>query len=127
MHQKQLESVVNLSDEERYGYFIRKVCDVELVWSLNNEGWATSADNKGNIVLPFWPEQEFAALCATDNWKGYLPTSISLDEFLSEWLPGMDEDSSQASIFPVPGSSRSVIIDPKMLLSHIREELLQYE
>ena len=35
-------------------------------------------------VFPVWPAQEYAALCATGDWKGYLRQAISLDSFVQE-------------------------------------------
>jgi hypothetical protein len=35
-------------------------------------------------VFAVWPAQEYAALCATGDWKGYLRQPISLDSFVQE-------------------------------------------
>ncbi|GLJ03691.1 hypothetical protein [Bacillus sp. YKCMOAS1] len=40
MHPKELETTIQLSAKKRYDYFIKKIVDLEEVWSLSNEkGW----------------------------------------------------------------------------------------
>ena len=88
MHPKELETVFNLHQNKRYEYFIKKVADFEEVWGLKQEdGWATTGDDKGTFYLSFWPKKEFAELCITDEWSEYYAEVISLDEFIGDWLP----------------------------------------
>jgi hypothetical protein len=127
MHPKKLETVFNLPSRERYEYFIKHAADFEEVWGLRQkDGWATTADDNGTIYIPFWPEKEFAELCVTGEWVGYCAESIPLDEFIEDWLPGMDKDNVKASVFP-NFTSNNVVIEAKVLLEHLQEELELYE
>ncbi|NEU59965.1 DUF2750 domain-containing protein [Paenibacillus sp. ALJ109b] len=36
--------------------------------------------------------KEFAEYCAHEEWSNYKAHCISLDEFISDWLPNMVED-----------------------------------
>ena len=126
MHQKKIENILKMSGEERLLYFIRKVSDFEEVWGLFAGGWAMTADNKGRKAIPFWPEKDFSDLCANGVWKNYNSKQIELDIFISKWLLGMEKDGVLAAIFPTP-KNKGVIIQPKDLLTSLKEEIEQYE
>ncbi|WP_409290191.1 DUF2750 domain-containing protein [Pseudomonas sp. KCJK8927] len=125
MHDSKVLNVSSLSSEGRFEFFMRKVADFEVVWGLYDEGWAT-ATLEGNVVVPFWPEEEFAKRCATDEWGDFWPRKIAIEDFLDKWLPGMHSDSRLCQVFPVPGDV-GVVISPTALEVALREELEQYE
>lgn len=99
MNHKEFEAVIKLPANIRYEYFIKKVVDFEEVWGLYEEGWAMTSDDDGSMMIPFWPKREFAEYCAFEEWSNYKAQSISLDEFINEWLPGIEEDQYKPSIF----------------------------
>jgi hypothetical protein len=76
--------------------------------------------------VPFWPEEEFAALCATAEWQGFRPKAITLEEFLARWLPGMEKDQRICLVFSTP-TDRGSLLRPNDLDNLIRQELQQYE
>jgi Protein of unknown function (DUF2750) len=123
---KKLENILDLSAQERYLYFIRKVADSEKVWGLYDEGWALLADDDNNEVLPFWPESEFAQICAIDKWSNYKPKSIDIYSFVDKWLTGMRKDNKKAGVFYNP-QGKGLIIEPEKLRNDLKEELKQYE
>jgi hypothetical protein len=122
---EKLANVINLPAPERYSYFIRKIADFEEVWGLYNNGWAL-LENNGNRVLAFWPEIEFAELCAVDIWKNYTPKKISLEDFQEKWLVGMKKDKTDASIFYTP-NEKGIVVSAQQLLDDLNEEVSQYE
>lgn len=124
MNNKELEAICNLPAQKRYEYFVKKIADYEEVWGLFNEGWAVSEDEKGNKLIPFWPKEEFAKLCAIGDWKSYKPKSLDLDSFMSKWLTGMKEDGLKPSIFW--NNKDSIVVETNVLLSGIEEELENY-
>lgn len=66
------------------------------VWSLRDEGgWALaiSEEDEEQFVMPFWSRSDSAAECAQDEWDSFEATGIPLDDFISDWLPGMVEDN----------------------------------
>ncbi|RYC47000.1 DUF2750 domain-containing protein [Pectobacterium zantedeschiae] len=125
VHHKKVENIFQLSQQERCDYFIRKITDTEIVWGLFDDGWATAVSGH-KIAIPFWPEEDFATLCASDEWVGFMAKAIRLSEFLSHWLPGMQVDGSICQIFPTPHQHGSLIL-PAALLISIKEEREQYE
>ncbi|ADM39934.1 DUF2750 domain-containing protein [Bacillus spizizenii ATCC 6633 = JCM 2499] len=125
MNEKELEMTLKLDPEKRYRYFIKKVVDYEEVWSLSNDkGWAISEDDNGTIQLHFWPTEEHAKQCSIEKWKGTYPESISLEDFVENWLPGMLEDKVGISIFF--NNIDSVSIPISQVLSDIKDELENY-
>lgn len=81
--------------EAAYDAFIAEVKQTGQVWGLNSdEGWATcpSAFFEETDVIPFWSSEAAARAHCTDEWSQYQPEAISLEEFTSDWLPGMHED-----------------------------------
>lgn len=125
-HPKKLRSILEKSGEERFEYFIRKVTDFSEVWGLFDNGWATSSDKSGGTAIPFWPEKDFARLCASETWKNYAPRKIGIEDFLDKWLPGMEKDGSLAAVFPTP-TDKSVFIEPNRLGSLLKKEMEQHE
>lgn len=122
---RKIENVLKLDSKFRFNYFIRKVVDFEVVWGLYGTGWVTSIVN-GEEVIPFWPEEEFARICADGEWKGFSAKAISLDDFLLKWLPGMKRDGRRSAVFPsVDG--KAVVVDADELYDLIVCEKRQYE
>lgn len=118
-------NVMNGSPEERYSFFIRKVVDFEMVWSLYKDGWALVADDKHQQAIPFWPEEDFAGLCAIDIWEGYSPRPIELSDLVNKWLPGMAGDRVLAAIF-LNTKGKGVFVLPEKLTEDISAELSKY-
>lgn len=123
---KKKENILKLSEEERYDYFTRRLTDFEEVWGLDKDGWALLRNDLNNQVFPFWPEKEFAKLCAVDQWEGYVSKSIDIYTFLEKWIPGMELDKILVSIFYTP-QAKGKVISPQILGNALNEELEQYE
>nr|WP_081054135.1 DUF2750 domain-containing protein [Burkholderia vietnamiensis] len=124
-HPKKIENVLRLDTQARCDYFVRKVADSEVVWGLFDTGWAIGTSD-GHTVIPFWPEEDFSAMCASNEWKNFHPKAIALDEFMSRWLPGMETDRRLCAVFPGP-EGKGQLLSPLELLELIKQELKQYE
>ena len=124
MNQHEFEEVIMQPAPIRYEYFIKKVVDFEEVWGLYNEGWASAQDDKGNVLLPFYPNEKFAEAFAKKEWEGCRPKKIELEYFLEKWLPGMMSDGLKLSIFPT--DIDSALVDVDRLREDIEEELEKY-
>jgi hypothetical protein len=85
--------------DANYELFIDQVLASGLVWGLKSEdGWAVcpSIEFEETDVFPFWSNEEDAKVHCSGEWKIYTASSISLEEFLEDWLPGMHEDDVMA-------------------------------
>ncbi|NOU64746.1 DUF2750 domain-containing protein [Paenibacillus sp. LMG 31461] len=124
MNQKEFEAVIKLPANIRYEYFIKKVADSEEVWGLYGDGWAVTEDDKGNLLIPFWPKKIFAEFCIFEEWSHYKAQSITLNEFMNDWLPGISEDHHKPSIFWNRNDSSVVAVN--VLLNDLEQEIEKY-
>lgn len=125
MNPNKLKSILDMNGKTRFDYFIRNVSELEEVWGLYDNGWASSVDETGKVLIPFWPEAEFASICAKEEWKAFHPDRMDLGEFLSHWIPKMENDGIDFLIFPKP-DDEGVIMQPQRLAQAIQKELELY-
>ena len=81
--------------EANHDEFVRRVLESGLVWGLKSSiGWAVceSSEYEDTVVYPFWSEQAYAEPHCTGDWSHFVPTSVDLDAYIGQWLPGMHED-----------------------------------
>ncbi|SDF20868.1 Protein of unknown function [Mucilaginibacter pineti] len=122
---KGIENIINMNPEDRYLYFIRKITDFEEVWGLYNEGWATATNEENQQIVLFWPEKQFAVLCAENILSSYEAKAINLTQFMETWLPGMIKDNAFPGIFYIP-NGKGIVLEPEQVLIDINQELKQY-
>ncbi len=81
--------------EESLEAFIEEVLAGGQIWGLaSNDGWAicASSDDDTIDVYPFWSNEADAALHCVGEWSIFWPVALTLEDFLEDWLPGMDQD-----------------------------------
>jgi hypothetical protein len=112
MNTENIENINNLSDKERYSYLIQQIVKNHLIWLLEAEdgSFAMFEDANGLSYIPVWPDKEFAANYAVDDWDGYHAESMSLNEFL-EWMKELKEDEILIGAFP-NSDMHSLAADP---------------
>lgn len=87
-------------DEVRLDYFLKQIKATSTVWSLkNDEGFVMVETEEGECVM-LWPDEEFAAQWAIEEWSDCEATAISFEEFVTTWLPSLQMDSIDLAIFP---------------------------
>jgi len=127
MSQDQLESILDLSCEERYDYFLSQVGEDKEIWILvngDNQFLKILAEDDGFEYLPVWPQSAFAVEYSK-NSRELLPKSISLPEFLEKWVPGLKKDGLEIGVFP--GSDKNLwVMDPSELKNEIQDELSNF-
>lgn len=119
---RQLQAVVMRPGPQRYDYFIKRVVDTGVVWSLYRNGWALASKEDGTMVFPLWPDSEFAAICADYEWTDYAPQSFGLAELLDELLPQLAQDGVVTGVFYTPGA-RDVMPTANLLRRDLQDEL----
>ena len=86
---------LSADSQANHARFLERVRASGQVWGLRSaDGWAVCPSNaeKDMDVLVFWSDKAYAARHVRDEWAEYVPTAISLDDFLGKWLPGMARD-----------------------------------
>ncbi|MFQ6048379.1 MAG: DUF2750 domain-containing protein [Phycisphaerae bacterium] len=48
-----------------------------------------ASDDAGRKLVPVWPHEKFAVVCANGIWAGYQAKAIDLDAWLERWIPGI--------------------------------------
>jgi hypothetical protein len=123
--EKEIDAVVRLEGPQRFEHFVKRVVDEQRVWGLWEDGWATMADDDGELVFPVWPAAEYAFLCAREEWAHYVAKEIALEEFLNVVIPDLAEQGALAGVFPTP-AGQSVTPPLADLEAALREELSTY-
>ncbi|WP_144391615.1 DUF2750 domain-containing protein [Pleionea sediminis] len=85
--------------EQNYQIFLEGAVDSGLVWALvtseeeDGEFALCESEDKDNTdVMPFFSAQDFAQAVCHGEWANYQPRAIELDDFIDNWLPGMQKD-----------------------------------
>ncbi|QOZ75200.1 DUF2750 domain-containing protein [Bradyrhizobium sp. CCBAU 53351] len=122
---KQMAAVIALPGAKRFEHFIKVVADQQLVWGLHRDGWALAATDDGKTVFPLWPAKEYADVCASGEWSGYVPRSISLSDLLEVLLPKLQIDGVLPGVFFTP-ASKGVTPSAEEVKSALETELQKY-
>lgn len=72
-----------------------------------------------------WPAEEYAALCAKDEWEEYEPSSIDLNDFIEELLPNLKNDGVLVGVFYTP-NDKGITPDIDQIVNDINKELEKY-
>ncbi|MDF0534896.1 DUF2750 domain-containing protein [Shewanella yunxiaonensis] len=77
--------------------FLAKVSEFQQLWGLqdpDNEEWLVcdSAQFEEADVMPLWSEQALAQSHCNEDWAGFIPAAISVDEFLEYWVDDLNQD-----------------------------------
>ena len=121
---RQVQAIVMLPGPQRYEYFVKRVAETGVVWSLFRQGWALAKKEDGALVFPLWPDREFATICADYEWTGYDPASFALDELVDELLPQLEQDGIVTGVFYTPGA-RDVMPSAGLLRRDLLDERRQ--
>lgn len=126
MHPKKLENLLELSPDERYGYFVRKFGDSRVAYGLTvkGKGWVLFVENEGGReIFPIWPHEEVAreAMREEHRTMGAIPTEISLEGFEKHCVPDQTERGALFGVF-YSLDSFGILIEPKDLLHDVMFE-----
>ncbi|WP_154991308.1 DUF2750 domain-containing protein [Priestia megaterium] len=90
-----MELDLTANSKRRYANFVKRVSESTVVWGLKSEdGWCVCESNEyeKTVVMLFWSNEAYANQCAVEEWSHYKSTSIPLEEFMNNWLYGMNDD-----------------------------------
>lgn len=86
---------LEIDSQRRYEKFVERVSLSQGVWGLkSDDGWAIVESNayEDTGVMLFWSDKAYAKQCAAEEWDHYIPTLITLENFVQLWLHGLEED-----------------------------------
>ena len=88
------------TDDVRLEFFVNSVKEHQSVWSLSNEeGFVMVETDDGDCVM-VWPDADFAAQWAVEEWDDCEPVEISFETFTTLWLPSLEKDHVTLAVFP---------------------------
>ncbi|EKT53031.1 DUF2750 domain-containing protein [Providencia burhodogranariea] len=125
---KEIDSILALSLQRKYQYFVGKVTDWEEVWTIcDNGNLVTAWDSSQRLLFPVWPAKAYAERNLNGEWANFTPELLTLEHFMDEMLPDMDEANITIAIMADPDFRPNVIIEARHLLQDLIEECKQYE
>jgi hypothetical protein len=102
LNAEQIEQVLQLPAPQRLRHFIEKVVELHSMWGLYGDGWAISQTPDGQMVLPLWPEREYAERCIAEEWASHQAREIDLDAALGMMVPTLREQGILPGVFFSP-------------------------
>lgn len=82
------------------------------VWSLKDadDFWVMHEDpEEFSEAMPVWADAESAKACAVGDWAGYEPTDLTLDNFVDDFIPALDEEGAWVGLNFGPDEQGDVI------------------
>jgi len=126
VNDQEFRSVLQLSGNRRYGYFVKRASSHGELWGLRGAGgWVVAADDEAVPHLPVWPHPRFAEACATGPWTAEQPGAIDIDEWVEGWLP-INRDGMRVAVFQTP-EDQGVSVGTERLKRDLEDELSQFE
>lgn len=111
----ELAAVQALPGPDRYAYFVRRVAEREVLWTLRNEeDFVVFTDDERRELLPVWPDRRFAEACSQTSSDETQPFKIDLDRWLAAWTPSMETEGRLIAVFPLP-NDQGVVVSPGQL------------
>ena len=124
---QKMKHILSSDPSKKYKYFINKVVDEGVLWSLYDDGWAISQDEDGKNFIPLWPDNDFALNNAKDNWLFYKPKSIQVYDFINQYIDELINNKMSVSIFYESSKGKGLIIPLENLRKDLKYELSRVE
>ena len=97
-----------------------------MVWVIKDgQKYPTVGNNDEQIIIPVFPELDFASFFVKDDWKNYTVDKIEVHDFI-ELLDDLQEQNIAVAGFPNKDFN-SVVVTADEMKSHLLHELQQYE
>ena len=123
---QEIENVSKLKPLDRYKYFINKLADFEIFYTLKdeNENYIIS-ELENHQLFPLWNFKEFAELCLIDEWKSFEIAELTLDDLQNEIIDLISDENYLLNVFPV-GLKTGFVVNLEEFVRDLKEELDKY-
>ena len=129
LSKQEFDAILKLLPENRYFYFIKRVCDWEEMWTIyEDSGIVLNEDKNGNLSIFLFPFEPFASyyIQNTDELQSSFCKCITLDKFVEETIEKLlSHNVVHALIFPVP-NGYGLNISLQSLKEDLNQELENY-
>ena len=126
MNQKEIESVIALEPKERYKYFIKKVADSEIFYTLiDATGDYVVSKIDEEELFPLWSSQEHAELCKVNGWENCEVKKLDLDDLEDEIIDFIADHGCLINVFPIFDRT-GFVVDLTEFSKDLSDELKNY-
>lgn len=126
MNNKEIENVIAFVPLKRYHYFIKKIADWEVFFTLVDEnGEYVLSELEGEKLLPFWSAIEFAELCKISVWRNYTIKELCLSDLENGIIDFIVSSNCLINVFPVFDRT-GFVVSLQEFMRDLRIELENY-
>ena len=123
----QAKAVLALDSRARSTHCLGQIGDCEELWGArNDEGWLIRCAPDDGQYFPIWPHPEYARITLGDLFPEHTAERITLDDFMSEWLPRFRDEGVKIGIFPNVEWTMWLMEAEDVIVS-LNDEIAQYE
>jgi len=127
LHPKEIEAILQQKAFQRYQYFMKRVADFEVMYSLQDEnGDWVMADVDSNGLFCIWPLPEFATACAIEGWEGSKVVAIDLATYQEQVVPLIQEEGLLLNVFSSP-TAMGFVVNLTEFACDLNTELAHYQ
>src|SRR6218665_1447655 len=120
---EEIDNVSRLSPFDRYHYFIKRVADFGILYTLaDEEGNLAVSEIDDKILLSFWSAKEYALLNITNEWEQYLVKEITLEEFEARYIDFVIDNRYLLNVFPI-NNKTGFVVDVSELARDLADEM----
>ena len=110
INKKEISIVSELEPLNRYKYFVKRVADFEILYTIvDNDGRLAISQVENHKLVSFWSAHEFAKPYLIDEWKDYEVKQIAMEEFEESFIDLIVEEGYLINIFPVRNKAGFVV------------------
>ncbi|GAA0857258.1 DUF2750 domain-containing protein [Aliiglaciecola litoralis] len=120
-------SLSKLQPEERFDYALEKIVENGELWGLFGENGWLLLQAEEDACLPIWPSESFAKAWEKDDFPDCKPKKISLDAWLNQWLPGMEQNKTLILVFPLNEDEEGIMLDAQEIRECFNEQITPSE
>ena len=128
--EQEIEAIIKLTPQQRYAYFLKRICDWEQVWTLYEDDYIVLNEAKnGKLYILLFPFKDFAEHYATNTrgMKGVSYKSFEINEFLETIIKKLQANNvSNALVFPV-ANGYGLNVSMTDMVKDIQSELENYK
>lgn len=104
-----IKEILKFDAEQRFKYLLKQVIEHKQIWLLTDEHGSVMLTTDEEDCIPVWPNKEFAQMWANEDWQGFEPKSIPLDDWFKKWTRGLETDELSVVVFPLPEDDGAVL------------------
>ncbi|QJR79497.1 DUF2750 domain-containing protein [Alteromonas pelagimontana] len=116
-----LNQIKQLDAEERLELFLQYTVKAKEVWVLIGESGYVMLESTDTISLPVWLHKDTVTLWERADMQPATAQAVSLESFLTTWLPGLQNNETTLVIAPAGSDQPGMVLTANELRDSLRE------